>query len=92
MLLIKIFIQHTSTAAIHFRIITITSHIQQVLIGFSAVWDLRIGNKAQQSVAHKAGIYVSLADMPEGLKLFQIPVGNYQGIQASALPRRFCPL
>jgi len=69
-LVIKIFIQHTSTAANYFRIITITSHTQKVLTGFSAVWDLRIVNKAQQSVAHKAGSYISLADTPEGLKRF----------------------
>ena len=91
-LLIKIFVQHTSTAAIYFRIATITSHIQQVLIGFSAFWNSQIGNKAQQSAAQKAGIYVSLAHMPEGLKSFKIPVGNYEGIHASALQRRFCPL
>jgi hypothetical protein len=69
-LLIKIFIQNTTTAAINSLIITITSHIQQVPIRFSAFWDLRIGNKAQQSVAHKAGIYLSLADMPQGLNTF----------------------
>jgi len=91
-LLPKIFIQLISTAANYFRIITITCHIQKVLIGFSAVRDLRIGNKAQRSVTPKAGNYVSLADMLEGLKLFKIPVGNYEGIHASALPRRFCPL
>jgi len=68
-LVITIYIQHISTAAIYNRFITITSHIQKVLTGFSAVWDLRIGSKAQQSVTHKAGNYISLADMTEGLQL-----------------------